>query len=271
MKKNMVFLFLLLMFSSFVLAHGDIEEGAVEKEGGFFEDFLPVSYVIIILIIVAVPFLIIAFYHEEVTKQHIMFWVLIYIVSTITLIIVFDTVNLTIESETKGPVHWHADFQIWKCGGRLDVINPTGLSNRVGTRLFHEHNDNRVHVEGIVKSLVNLDLHNFFRVIGGSLDRNSFIVPTTEGMVEAKDGDLCNGEEAEVQIFLYKVTNAERGQGSGYLVEQLKVNEDYILSPYQDVPPGDCVIVEFDERKDKTERICETYKIALEQGDMAML
>ena len=90
-------------------------------------------------------------------------------------------------------------------------------------------------------------------------------------VIEVSDGELCNGEPAEVQIFAYVVSNPDARQKSGFLVEQLKVNGNYILSPYQDVPPGDCIIVEFDKRKNKTDKICETYRIAVEQGRMMIL
>ena len=73
-----------------------------------------------------------------------------------------------------------------------------------------------------------------------------------------------------MQIFSYIVTNSHARQREGFLVEQLKVNGDYILSPYQDVPPGDCIIVEFDKRKEKTDKICDTYRLAIEQGKMVV-
>jgi len=167
-------------------------------------------------------------------------------------------------------VHWHADFQIWNCGEKLDLIEPEGMLNRIGTELFHEHNDGRMHAEGIIKNIRDVDLHNFFDFIGGKLIETSFDVLTDDGVVKVKDGDLCNGESGEVQIFLYKVINSHSSQKEGFIVEQLKVNENYVLSPYQDVPPGDCIIIEFDKRKDKTDRICDTYKLAVEQKRMVI-
>src|SRR3989338_3276585 len=41
-------------------------------------------------------------------------------------------------SATGGPVHWHADFQIYSCGQPVKLKKPTGLSNRIGTPLMHE-------------------------------------------------------------------------------------------------------------------------------------
>ena len=269
MKKELILLVFLLLLN-FVFAHGDETED-VKVDNSFFEDFLPAYIITAVFIFSAVPFLLLYFSKKKISKQHIYFWIIIYFVSVITLIIIFDTINLTLKSETKGPVHWHADYQIWNCGERLDIMEPEKLTNRIGTRLVHEHGDNRIHVEGIIKDIHNADLHNFFNVLGGELTETSFSMPSNEGIVTANDGGLCNGESAEVQIFAYIVEDANLKQKPGFLVEQLKVNENYILSPYQDVPPGDCIIIEFDKRKEKTDKICDTYRVAVEQGRMVIV
>ena len=58
--------------------------------------------------------------------------------------------------------------------------------------------------------------------------------------------------------------------GSQFLYKQEKLDDfvEYILSPYQTIPPGDCIIFEFGELKDKTNYICETYKVAIDKGDL---
>ena len=266
--------FLLLINAVFAHEAGDeaneLEFDEPESANGFFDNFLPIYVLTAVFIFSAIPFLILVISKRKRSKQHIYFWIIIYFVCAITLVIIFDTINLTINSETKGPVHWHADFQIWKCGEKLDLVDPEGIANRVGSRLFHEHGDGRMHVEGIIKNIKEVDLHNFFNFIGGSLSETSFNVPTNDGVVEAEDGGLCDGENGEVQIFSYIVTNSHARQREGFLVEQLKVNGDYILSPYQDVPSGDCIIVEFDKRKEKTDKICDTYRLAIEQGKMVV-
>ena len=185
MKKSLVLLAVFLLFVISVFAHGEGDgEGNRDEEikdeddvsmemHGFFDDFLPIQFVIGIFILSAVPFLILAAAKnakkkkEKISRQHIYFWIIIYLVSAITLVVIADTINLTINSETKGSVHWHADFEIWKCGEKLDIIDPEGMANRVGSRLFHEHGDGRMHVEGIIKNIKSVDLHNFFNFIGG--------------------------------------------------------------------------------------------------------
>jgi len=276
MKKRFgLFVFLFLVNVAFAHENDfgidEINEVNEFAANGFFEDFLPLPPVVAIILFSFIPFLILYFTRKKITRQHIYFWIIIYFVGAITLVIIFDTINLAINSETKGPVHWHADFQIWKCGEKLDLVNPEGLANRVGSRLFHEHGDGRMHVEGIIEDVHDVDLHNFFNFIGGNLSESSFKLPTNHDVVEVNDGDLCNGERGEVQIFSYIVDNANARQKSGFLAEQYICNENYIISPYQDVPPGDCIIIEFDKRKNKTDKICDTYKLAVEQNRMAVV
>jgi hypothetical protein len=179
-----------------------------------------------------------------------------------TLFLTGGTIYKNVVSDTNGPVHWHADFEIWDCGNSIDIINPTGLSNRVGTRLYHEHADNRVHVEGTVLELSDIDLETFFEVLGGELTKEKLVVPTNEGVLERSNGDLCNGQESSWQVFVYKTTNGV------VIQEKLDDFPHYVLSPYAYVPPGDCLILEFGEEKESTTNICETYRIAIEEGDV---
>src|SRR3990172_4794098 len=60
------------------------------------------------------------------------------------------TVYLNLASVTGGPVHWHADYQVWACGQQLDLVDPRGLANRVGSPVFHEHEDQSLHLHGVM-------------------------------------------------------------------------------------------------------------------------
>jgi len=73
-----------------------------------------------------------------------------------------------------------------------------------------------------------------------------------------------------LQAFLYRIVNAYPNQKKGFLYEQVKLENfaDYVLSPYVNVPPGDCIIIEFDEEKDTTDKICETYSASIQKGYM---
>ena len=60
------------------------------------------------------------------------------------------------------------------------------------------------------------------------------------------------------------------GRKSGFIYEQIKIDdfEEYIISPYSNIPPGDCIIIEFGPEKQLTDKICLPYKLAEEKGDI---
>lgn len=178
-----------------------------------------------------------------------------------TIVMSASTVYLNVTSSSGGPVHWHADLEIWNCGKEVDLLDPKGLSNKIGTPTFHEHNDKRIHLEGIVFTPRDASLGNFFHVIGGKLSADSFFVPTNSGLTSAKNGDSCGGRSGEVQVFVYK-TNKD----NTYIQQKLSEPQNYVISPFSGVPQGDCIIVEFDEPKTRTDKMCRSYKVAEEIG-----
>ncbi len=252
----------LLLLSSLVSAH---EDTPVDWSN-------PVVWLVITSILIIVMMCFIGL-NRKFTSKHkkLIFWIVVAPVALSSLYLAGHTIYHNIFSVTKGPIHWHADFQIWNCGQQVDLIDPTGLSNKVGSPLLHEHNDNRIHVEGTVFKMSDISISRFFQLVGGELTPNSLEVPTNKGIVSVKNGDLCDGKEGEVQVFVYKVTNGYKAQKNGFVIQQEKVQNypDYVLSPYSNVPPGDCIIVEFGAEKEKTEHICDTYQIALDEGRMS--
>jgi hypothetical protein len=185
-----------------------------------------------------------------------------------TLFISASTVYINLVSDTGGPVHWHADFEIWKCGERLGLKDPTGIENRIGTPLLHEHNDNRIHVEGTVVKKTEITLGEFFKVIGGKISGGHIVLPTNSGLVEMKDGDLCDGKEARLQVFVYKIQNPNDLKKWKFVQEKINNIEDYVMSPFSVIPPGDCIIIELDKEKDMTEKMCETLRISMNKGEL---
>src|SRR3989344_9275122 len=65
--------------------------------------------------------------------------------------LVFKTVSENVASVAGGPVHWHADYEVWACGEKIDIMDPEGFSNRIGSPVIHDHGDNRIHIEGVVQ------------------------------------------------------------------------------------------------------------------------
>jgi hypothetical protein len=190
-----------------------------------------------------------------------LFGAIVLVAFSYTVYLSTTTVLKNLDSATKGPVHWHADFQIWQCGREIKLKSPSGLSNRIGTPLLHEHGDKRIHVEGAPEGLGAVSLGSFFKVIGGEMGNNFALVPTDNGLVRLESGQQCNGE-ALFQVFIYSL--------KGQLIEQKKIDnpQNFILQNQTLVPPGNCIIIEQDTEKLRTEHLCESYKAAKDKGEI---
>lgn len=214
-----------------------------------------------------------------------LFWGMVIPIIFTTLYLAAGTVIKNQASVTGGPVHWHADFEIYNCGQALanrgqvqgqrtilahaeeeiDLINPTGFSNRIGSSDFHEHGDNRIHIEGVVQKFEDVSLGKFFEIIGGKLSATLLRVPTEKGEVILQTGRLCpDGNPGTLQIFLYK-TKAQT-----VIQEKLTDFSNYVISPYATVPPGDCLIIEFGPVREKTDKICDFYAISIKEGEVKL-
>jgi hypothetical protein len=212
-----------------------------------------------------------------------------------TLFMIFSTIFVNSKSESGGPVHWHAGIEVWACGTELELRNPSGLlSNKVGTSTYHEHNDKYIHLEGnVMEKRVDASLKKFMRVTGGNISKssvgiplseeestwiaqgdkldgdqqgamtpemlNDYIVHSTEGPVaQFTNSQKCNDSPAELQTFVYKFN----ATNNTYSQRKLSNPSEYIMSEESSLgPPSDCVIVEFDTPKDKTDKLCEQYGV----------
>lgn len=218
--------------------------------------------------------------------------ILIVVVGT-TLTISGSTIYLNIASAAGGPVHWHADFEIWACGNELDLRDPIGaLSNKIGTPSLHEHNDKRIHLEGVPVSLPqDASLGKFMNVVGGELTKDKLVVPLNDSkyfqngpgqedgdgpsasapnlitpfISTTKDGkqasfttgQKCGDQAAQVQVFVYKFN----AKDNTYKQTKLSDPASYGISHESDVPPGDCVIFEFAPPEGHTNKLCKQYGI----------
>lgn len=269
--RILILIVILVLFS--IIAYPHVEEELYEEESKDMDDYFkitPTNYILIAAVIAGILVVFSIYYKEKSERMKmLLFWSITLPIILATAYSAGSTIYLNLISETKGPVHWHADFEIWNCGKKIDLIEPTGFSNRVGTPVFHEHGDDRVHVEGVVVELKDVDLHAFFGTVGGQLEKDSLYVPMNDGYVQMSNGDSCNGQEGKLQAFLYKTKNPD--ETKDWIFEQQKLDnfENYVLSPYSNVPPGDCIIIEFGAEKEKTDKICETYKIAVDRGDLS--
>jgi len=269
--KLTVFLLILFLSFSFVGAHEeDTASETVSLEESIKETTM--NLIFIAAAILAVLTFLSTVYIKKIEKKPVLktfiFSAIVFVVVGVTLYAAGSTIYLNVISETKGPVHWHADFEVWNCGEKLDLANPSGLANRIGSTTFHEHGDDRIHMEGVVVKIRDVSLHNFFHVVGATLEQKSMKFPTESGVVEVTNGNSCNGAAGEMQVFVYKINNP--GERKNWVYEQIKLEdiEGYVLSAHSNVPAGDCIIIEFDQAKDSTDKICETYKIARDKGEL---
>ncbi len=196
------------------------------------------------------------------TEKRIAYIMIAVPVALSTFYLAAHTVYLNIVSESQGPVHWHADYEVWVCGEKLDLADPMGFENRVGSPVFHEHNDDRMHVEGVLVKVSDARLEKYFEAVGGELTADGMSYPTNAGVISVKNNDLCNGVPGKIQVFVYKTIDNRHHQ------EKIEDFLHYVLSPYSQVPPGDCIIIEFDIERDRTGRICSTYQAAINKGDI---
>jgi hypothetical protein len=214
-----------------------------------------------------------------------------------TLTISGATVYLNVSSATGGPVHWHADVEFWACGNELEIRDPQGLlSNKIGTPTLHEHNDKRIHLEGVPVTLPHdASLGKFMNVIGGEISDQSLRLPLNEqdffedgpeevdgdgpgapqpGLIDQNiitdidgtyanfvNGQLCGDQASEAQVFAYRFNSDSKT----YTQTKVSQPELYQIAAHSEVPPGDCIIVEFAPLKDRTDKLCEQYGVRDQQ------
>ena len=214
----------------------------------------PVLYIKLTAILLAIMTTLIVLFKGKVQDSKYKKYVfLLFVFPTLisTLYIAGYTINKNIQSETGGPIHWHADYEVWACGERFDLVNPTGLKNKIGTPLFHEHDDDRIHVEGTVMAVADVSVGKFFETIGGKLQNGVLEYPVEgKGYVKYESGVTeCDGQVGELKVYV-----------NGINIDNYY---EYIYYPHPSMPPGDCVIVEFGNNlPDMTDKVCIFWESA---------
>ena len=204
MKKRFLVLFLILSLLSIynVFSHENEEQFGLDHSELYpLSQLTAVGYGSLIFGILIVVILLFHKIMNDAVKK-IVYFLIITITSLVTIYLVLTTLHLNIISQTKGPVHWHADFEIWVCGNEIKLAEPKGLSNKQGVDLMHAHNDNRIHVEGVLLDKKQASLGAFFHAIRGSISSDGLEVPTNDGLVKVHEGDLCNEKPAKLYVFV---------------------------------------------------------------------
>jgi len=242
MKKRL-FLPIFALLASFASAHGDelAEASSWNSPNSF------IIYTAALLAILSIMF----FFRKEYGKKEkkILFLLVTVPVVLSTLYLGVSTIYENVTSITKGPIHWHADYHVYVCGEKQDLVNPKFPRNKVGTPLFHEHDDDRMHVEGTVSDWHEISLGHYFEVIGGILETGHLAMPTNDGYVEVRDGDSCpDGSTGTLKVYI-----------NGRKTEDYT---EYVIYPNPYVPPGDCIMYIFDSSDSPTtDRLCESWEV----------
>lgn len=231
MKKFLplaVLLMAVLFLAAAGLAHMQ-QEDLAGFNFSFMDAFL---YGIAALIVIA---LLSVHYARRMTarEKKAVFVLYIIVTAVVTVYIAAGTIYLNLTSTTGGPVHWHADFEVWVCGEKLQLIESEGFDNKVGAPDVHHHNDLRIHVEGVLQHLDEASVREFFHAIGGEFEEDELTVPLKDKTVRTwRNGELCpDGKPGKVRLFVNGKENFEYGK--------------YIIAPYPDVPPGDFLNITF--------------------------
>lgn len=248
MNKPLLFTLCLALLFSLALAHEDSQDPFHPHSP---VDYLPIDPFPLALgaffVILLLSFLSLVFQSRmnEIHKKTVFVFVGLLVIF-VTLYAGATTVYLNLISESGGPVHWHADFEVWVCGGKItNLVETIGLESYVGTPVLHHHNDYRMHVEGLVVKKSDVSLQNFFSAIGGTLEHDSIEIPLRDkSLLKKQNGDLCNGKPGKLQLFV------KNGQTSNEFVLAPELQE-YVLSPYYEtvatgVGEGDLLKIVFD-------------------------
>jgi hypothetical protein len=220
-------------------------------------------------------------------KKKTLFVSIVSLIMASTIFLFGTTIYINMISDSKGPVHWHSDIEFWVCDTEVELRDPTGfLSNKIGSATYHEHNDKRIHLEGVVVDKeYDASLEKFMVVTNGLITDTRLAIPTNQDFVEddpdgdpvgdssaikkyhteldsgwvidVNNGDTCGEEVAEIQVFVISYNK----NNDTYSQRKVADPKSYTLRDESVVPPGDCVIVEFAPRMDRTDKLCLQYGI----------
>ena len=237
MKKRLLVFFLLIsvLFIPIVFSHeGEDDEFMLDHSQLYpITQLQAVGYGSLVFGILIVVIVLFQKKMNEITKK-IAYILVVAVASLVTIYLITTTLHLNFISISKGPVHWHADYEIWVCDKDIKLAEPKGMSNKQGVDLMHAHNDNRIHVEGVLLDKKETSLGAFFHAVGGSLSSDGIKVPTDDGLVSVHEGDKCNEQPAKLYVFVNE--------------NSIQNPQDYVISPYEKVPPGDGIKFIFTEK-----------------------
>ncbi len=206
-----------------------------------------------------------------------------------TTVLLLSTILLQTTSDSSGNGHSQAEIEFWVCNTE---IKPNTAYIDSGRQFSQD--GKRISVSGFVDNTSSTaSLGAYMQAIGGEIQSESITIPLKDDsaswlasqqwidgdpqgaldigfieqhmlrnddsgatLLDITDGQRCpETNETELQVFVY---TADR-QAKTYRQQKLDNPADYVLSSNQSVPPGDCVIVEFSQPKNTTDKLCPSY------------
>jgi len=135
---------------------------------------------------------------KEQKKQY--FWIIAVLIGLIAFaVIVGWFFTHKEETYTDREVHWHAYVDISLCGEHKDLPKSEsgdtvhGKSFK-GIHLLHTHDDNIIHIEGLINKKEDIALGRFMDVIEVPFDKDR--------IMDKKNGDLCDGKPGVLKMYV---------------------------------------------------------------------
>lgn len=204
-------------------------------------------------------------------------------------IITMSAVVLHLQSDSIGRQHRQANVEFWVCGTE---VTPFEQRNRLGDGTFYyQSTDKQITRSGYVSDeLHDASLGAFFQTAGGSIQADSIVLPlsndpsqwlmpseqqdgdaqgnmTSEfleryvrtarrySLLELSDGLRCpDGSTGELQVFSFRIDY----DNQTYQQEKIVDPDDLIIEPANSQQPNQCLIIEFAENKNRTNKLCES-------------
>lgn len=145
--------------------------------------------------------------------------------------ILITIIGLTILVFTKQPeiplnefVHAHALINIYICDQHHDLPRTNSTSTAHGKKYLglpnlHTHDDNVIHLEGIIQRKEDMTLGKFFDAINVTFDQDRII--------QVKNGDLCQGKPAVLKMY---VNNKRTHEFRNYIPFNVEEPKKQIIS-----------------------------------------
>lgn len=94
---------------------------------------------------------------------------------------------------TQAPIHWHASLEIVTCGQTRELPMPLP-GQHLGTGILHTHEDQLIHIEGVIPNEEAIMLKRYMDNIGLHFKNNEIL--------DYQNGELCNGKPGSVKLLV---------------------------------------------------------------------